>query len=74
MKFLVIEIQTNANGAVSYLVDTFDSQALAEQKYFLVLSAAAVSSIPIHTAVLLTNTGATLEKRVYTHTPEPDET
>ena len=72
MRYLVIEIQTNAQGTTSYLVYTYTERSLADQKYYLVLSSAAVSQIPVHTVVLLTNTGDTLEKRMYTHTMEPN--
>lgn len=70
MKYLVIEIQTSAQGVVSNLVSSYDSKAIAEQQYFLTLSAAAVSSVPVHAVMLISNTGSTLETRFYTHTPE----
>ena len=70
MKYLVIELQTSAQGVVSNIVYSFDSKASAEQQYFLILSAAAVSNVPVHAAMLITNTVSTLETRLYTHTPE----
>ncbi len=57
MTYLVIEIQTDANGAVSYLVDSFTNRNQAEQKYHLVLSHAAVSTLPTHSVAILTNEG-----------------
>ena len=66
MKYLVIEIQ-NTNGNVAHLFDAFDDRNQAESKYHHVLSAAAVSAVPVHTAMLCTDDGFTLESKCYKH-------
>lgn len=66
MKYLVIEIQ-NTNGNVAHLFDAFDDRNQAESKYHLVLSAAAVSAVHVHTAMLCTDDGFTLEAKSYKH-------
>ena len=57
MKWLVIEIQTMANGTVANLVTAHDTEKLAESKWHTVMAAAAVSGLPVHSATLLDNFG-----------------
>lgn len=64
-KYIVFEIQTNSNGAVGTLVTSYDDRPHAESAYHGVLASAAISSLPCHACVLLTNTGEMLECRVY---------
>lgn len=74
MAFIVIELQTNNDGTVGNLVYAFTNRNEAEQKYHLVLSAAAVSALPAHAAVLLTGDGRMLASQCYRHEqPEPNE-
>lgn len=70
MKFIVIELQTNTDGSVGNLVYSYDTRAEAESKYHAVLSAAAVSALPIHAAVLMDNTGIVYGQQMYEHTTE----
>lgn len=67
MKFIVVEIQTNSDGTVGNLITAYDNRNEAEQKYHLVLSAAAVSLLPSHAAVLMTSDGQPLEYKCYHH-------
>ena len=67
MNYIVIEAQTN-NGTTVTIVNTYASFALAEQKYHLVLSAAAVSNVPIHSATMLTERGNLVKYECYDHT------
>lgn len=67
MKYLVIELQTNADGAVGNLVTAHDTAQEAESKYHAVLSAAAISTLPQHAAVLLGNDGTTFASQCYEH-------
>ena len=48
MTYLVIEIQTNTDGTVGNLISAYTERNLAEQKYYTVLAAAAVSTLPTH--------------------------
>lgn len=72
MTFIVIELQTNNDQTVSNLVYSYTDRGQAEQKYHLVLSAAAVSALPAHAAVLLTGDGRMLASQCYRH-EEPVE-
>lgn len=66
-KYLVIELQTNTDGTVGHIATAHDALNEAESKFHQVLAAAAVSSLPIHAAVLLRSDGALLERRDYRH-------
>lgn len=69
MNYIVIEAQTT-NGVTATIVNTYATYALAEQKYHLVLSAAAVSSVPIHSASMLTERGNLVKYECYDHQEE----
>ena len=80
MKYLVIELQTNAENQVATIVTSHDSKLEAEAKFHTVLAAAAVSSVRQHGAMMFTSTGKFLESDCYTHpapepapAPEPEE-
>lgn len=70
MKYIVIELQTNADGTVGNLVYAYDTQAEAEHQYHAILSAASTSTVPVHAAVLMDSTGFFLERKAYKHTTE----
>ena len=55
--FVVIEIQKNNNNQIATLVNAYENRNQAFQKYHSVLSAAAVSDLPVHSAVILTEEG-----------------
>ena len=65
MTYIVIELQTNTDGAVSNLVYSYTDRNQAEQQYHLILSSAAVSQLPTHAAVLLTSDGRMLANQCY---------
>lgn len=65
--YLVIEIQKMNNGQLSHLVTTHEEQSEAEQKYHAVLSAAAVSAVDVHSAVMLDDTGERIKGETYYH-------
>ena len=72
MKYLVIELQTNAEGHVGNIITAHDTKLEAEAKYHTVLAAAAASSVVQHGAVMLTNTGNLIHSDCFTHPiPEP---
>ena len=66
-KFIVIELQKDANGTIGNLVWAFDSQNAAENKYYTVLAAAAISNVPKHSVSLLHEDGYVLRNETYTH-------
>ena len=63
--FLVLEIQKTDQ--VAHLLTAYESKAEAEQKFHTVLAAAAVSSVPVHSAMLITDDGTTLRSERYVH-------
>lgn len=72
-KYIVIEMQTNDAGTVGTLVWSFDTRNQAESKFHSVLSAAAISELPLHAASLLQSDGRLLDCRSYEHVePEPE--
>ena len=72
MKYLALEIQTNHDGTVGNLVYAYDELNQAESKYHAILSAAALSELPMHAAVLLRSDGASLASKFYERLPEPE--
>lgn len=72
MKYLVIEIQNNADGTSGNLIYEYDDRNEAYAKYHTVLAAAATSHVLIHTCTILTREGAQLAAESFTH-PVPTE-
>lgn len=71
--YIVIEIQTNADGTVGNFVWAFNTLAEAEAKYHSVLAVASVSSLPVHSCVVLRNDGQQMAAQCYKHPSEPEE-
>ena len=67
--YIVIEIQTTDK--VATLTTAYEDRNQAEQKYHQILSAAAVSQVPKHGAVMLTDEGVRLKGECYIHEQEP---
>ena len=59
--YLVIELQAINDSQVANIVTAYTNQNVAEQKYHTILSAAAVSSLPCHAAVILDEAGRTVK-------------
>ena len=58
MAYMVIEIQKFANGTVAVPpIATYDSFFDAVSRYHSILATAAVSDVPVHSCVVLTDTG-----------------
>ena len=68
--YLVIELQTTG-GVTSALVDQFASYELALQKYYLVLSYAAVSTIDTHAAMIIDPRGRVWKSESFVHSQPP---
>lgn len=66
-KYIVVEIQTNADGTVGNLVSAYDTRNAAESAFHGILASAAISALPMHAAVLLTSSGSLLDTRCYEH-------
>lgn len=65
--YIVIEFQTDASGNVSTLVTQHSTRAEAESKYYTVLAYAAISSVPLHAAMLCFANGKHLMSQAYEH-------
>ena len=71
--FYVLELQTYGDGTGSVIPQSYPNLRAAESKYYLILSAAAISTVYRHGAVLMTEEGFTLKQEVFTHPVEPAE-
>ena len=71
-KYIVMEIQRFEDGmsTPSYAYDTPEA---AESKYHQILASAAVSSLPRHAAILMSDEGFPLRHESYTHVTEAAE-
>lgn len=66
MKYIVIEIQKAADGTVAIPpINTYDSFFEALSRYHTILAAAAVSNVPVHTAVVLNEVGQEIRMDSY---------
>ncbi len=67
MSFIVVELQTNAEDQTANLVYSYATLPEAESKYYAVLSAAAVSAVPVHACTIVTNEGFQIRHECYKH-------
>ena len=70
--FMIIEMQTDANGNIAEIITKKATQAEAEADFHRILAAAAVSSVPVHSAVILTDNGYALRREFYDHRQQPE--
>ena len=70
--YIILETQTNANGTVGTLVDSFIDRNAAENKYHTVLANAAISQLPRHCAFMIDDEGYTIKSECYTHEVEAE--
>lgn len=67
MKYIVIEMQKNAEGMVANLVTAHDTLAEAESKFYTILASAAINNVPVHSAVILSEEGFPVKHQCYKH-------
>ena len=67
MKYIILEMQTNADGTVGTIVTAKDELNEATSAFYMILAAAAVSSVPLHAAVLMMNNGAVIKSEMFDH-------
>ena len=81
-QYYIVEVQQYANGEFGHIVhyaydeDANKAQLKAESKYYEVLSAAAVSELPSHAAILFSAEGFPMMNKCYHHEAaqvEPEE-
>lgn len=70
--YIIMEVQVFPEGNMSTPCYAYENLNSAESKYHAILSSAAVSSLPIHTAFMLTDTGQIIKSQSYTHEIEPE--
>lgn len=68
MKYIVVEIQTDAEGNVATITTQHDALNAAQSAYYGILAAAAISAVPVHSAVLMTNEGISILFNCFDHT------
>ena len=81
MNYVVIELQTTAEGITSTIVTTYENKEQAESKYYTILSFAALSNLFIHGASIIMADGTPYMHYSYrrdevfnnANTPEPIE-
>lgn len=65
--YIVMEIQTNSEGVVSTILNQYEALNLAENKFYQIMAAASISSIPTHTACIFTDQGTLVRTDSYQH-------
>lgn len=69
--YIVVELQTTA-GTTANIVTSYATRQQAESAYHSVLSAAAISQVEVHAAVILTPEGFPLMHQAYLHPANAD--
>lgn len=67
MKYIVIEMQKNAEGQVANLVTDHNTLAEAESKFYTILASAAVNDVPVHSAIIVSEEGFPVKHQCYKH-------
>lgn len=63
--YIVLEIQSGETTSV--LVNTYEERPNAEHKYHEILGYAAMSDVPMHSAVMLSQEGYYIKSELYDH-------
>lgn len=63
--YIVIELQKNEKGEVANIVTAFPDLPAAESKYHSILAAAAVSDLPVHSAIIVSEEGFPVAHHCY---------
>ena len=71
--YIVIELQTNEAGQMAYLANVYSDRPHANQKYHTILAAAAVSGLPMHTAIILDASGQIMNRECYINGSRKEE-
>lgn len=65
--YIVIELQKNNEGQVANIVTSHNSLAEAESKYYSILAGAAISEVPVHSAIIVSEEGFPVKYSCYKH-------
>ena len=71
--YIVIELQQINDSQVANIVTAYTTKDTAERQFHTVLAAAAVSTLPCHSAVMLDECGNMLKHEFYRHEVTPNE-
>lgn len=67
--YIVLEIQATSDN-VAPIVTQHSTEPEAQAKYHDVLAHAAISAVPVHSALLMTDSGGVLRSETYRHESE----
>ena len=74
MKYVIIELQKSADGSVAVPpINTADDFFQARSVFHSICATAAISTVPVHSVVLLNEVGQELGLESFNHTAEPAE-
>jgi hypothetical protein len=65
--FIVVELQKDSEGVVSNIVTDYENLAEAESKYYTILASAAISNVPVHSAIIVSDEGFPVKHQCYKH-------
>ena len=65
--FVVVEVQSNADGTVGNIVNSYDNEQEAASRYHQILAAGAVSQVYKHCAFILSDDGYCMKSEGYRH-------
>lgn len=65
--YIVIELQKNNEGVVSNMVTSHNTLAEAESKFYSILASAAINSVPVHSAIIVSEDGIPVRHQCYKH-------
>ena len=71
MKYLVIELQKTGDDVAS-IINKHDDFNQAQSTYHQVLAAAAISSVEVHSAIIMSDEGEVYNKESFFHPVEPE--
>ena len=65
--YIVIELQTNDEGQVGTLVNSYETKTDADSKYFQILATAAKSNFACHAATIINEEGYPIRCEAFRH-------
>lgn len=68
--YIIFEIQKNADGTIGTLVSTYADKNQAESAFHSTLASAAVSSLPVHSVLMIEEDGFVCKSDCYRHEVE----
>lgn len=69
--YIVIELQTNTDGQVGNLVTAYEDRNQAESKFHQIMAAAAISELPVHSAIMVDEKGMVCKQDHYDRRLDP---